>query len=276
MFQSLFAGVPDRPQRTPALETRLKNELSYILQAPYWKSALKLLADLDALTCLHPSLKLNQALWRQLRLVDRYSSVVHRHSSFVSCPSSFVIRHSSLDEQLGHDREQTTDNKDQGTKDKGQRTMLLLETLIAYLADPYRSIVAHNLQCSLETIERLEGLQQRQMTIVQELQRCDRPSQVVQRLMPYDIATLVLVGIRSSRPVRKLIWRYLSHWSHIKPPLDGNDLRALGYRPGRQFRQMLDDLVVAVLDGTIVATTAAEKRQQAEQFLKAHYPPPIP
>jgi len=81
------------------------------------------------------------------------------------------------------------------------------------------------------------------------------------------------VGVRSDRSVRKLIWRYLSQWSHVTPPIDGNDLKALGYKPGKQFRRMLEDLVVAMLDGAIVPSSPAEQRQQAEQFLKTRYPP---
>ncbi|NJS13054.1 MAG: CBS domain-containing protein, partial [Microcoleus sp. CSU_2_2] len=74
---ALESGIYYRIQgengRVPALETRLKSELKYILQAPYWKVALQMLGDLQALRCIHPSLELNRELWRQLRLLDRFS-----------------------------------------------------------------------------------------------------------------------------------------------------------------------------------------------------------
>uniref|UniRef100_UPI001D142B56 CBS domain-containing protein n=1 Tax=Microcoleus sp. LEGE 07076 TaxID=915322 RepID=UPI001D142B56 len=72
---ALESGIYYRIQcengRAPALETRLKSELKYILQSPYWKVALQMLGDLQALRCIHPTLELDRQLWRQLCLLDR-------------------------------------------------------------------------------------------------------------------------------------------------------------------------------------------------------------
>ncbi len=72
---ALESGIYYRIQgengRAPALETRLKSELKYILQAPYWQVALQMLGDLQALRCIHPTLDLDRELWRRLRLLDR-------------------------------------------------------------------------------------------------------------------------------------------------------------------------------------------------------------
>ncbi|RMF20746.1 MAG: CBS domain-containing protein, partial [Cyanobacteria bacterium J083] len=59
-------------QAAPALTTRLRAELKYILEANYWKSALKLLADLGALQCVHPALELTPQLWWQIRYLSRW------------------------------------------------------------------------------------------------------------------------------------------------------------------------------------------------------------
>lgn len=48
--------------------------------------------------------------------------------------------------------------------------------------------------------------------------------------------------------------------------MNGNDLRTLGYKPGPQFRQMLDDLLAATLDGVVSDDFGAE------EFLVKHYP----
>ncbi len=73
---ALASGIYDRIQgengRAPALETRLKSELKYILQAPYWQVALQMLGDLQALRCIHPTLDLDKSLWHQLRLLERF------------------------------------------------------------------------------------------------------------------------------------------------------------------------------------------------------------
>ncbi|MCS6814790.1 MAG: hypothetical protein NZ772_14645 [Cyanobacteria bacterium] len=238
MFAPLFSGKGDRRQ-WPALGSRLKNELKYILKSPNWQSALKLLADLDALTCLHPTLKLTPRLWHRLRLIHRCFLIASRHSPSISTSVTYWE--------------------------------YLLETLIADLEPQYRSIVARNLQCSLESCDRLDRLEHYQQEITDGLKQCDRPSQVVHLLKPYNTATLVIVGVYSDQSVRKQIWRYLSYWRFITSPLDGSDLQALGYQPGKQFRQMLEELVVAVLDGTINADSPEEQRHQAEQFLSARY-----
>jgi len=53
---------------------RLKTELTYILRASYWFAALKKLADLDALRCIHPGLKLTDLLENQLNMLEETAS----------------------------------------------------------------------------------------------------------------------------------------------------------------------------------------------------------
>ncbi len=61
---AINSGIYDRTaqenSKTPALQTRLKAELKYILEAPYWKSALQLLDNLGALQCIHVTLKFDE------------------------------------------------------------------------------------------------------------------------------------------------------------------------------------------------------------------------
>ncbi|MFM5899662.1 MAG: CBS domain-containing protein, partial [Dolichospermum sp.] len=70
---AINSGVYNRTSqensKTPALQTRLKTELKYILAATYWQSALELLNNLGALQCIHPTLKLDRELNRQLNLL---------------------------------------------------------------------------------------------------------------------------------------------------------------------------------------------------------------
>ncbi|MBD1923840.1 CBS domain-containing protein [Microcoleus sp. FACHB-831] len=213
----------------PALTTRLKTELKYILQAPYWKPALLLLANLGALKCLHPSLELDQRLWRQVRLV------------------SLWLRRFDRQETLIH-------------------WQMRLEVLIAYLVSEYRAKVAANLQLPDDSIKRLQNLEQDRANVVESMPSCQRPSQVVQLLKRYELPTLILIAVQNPRPIRRKIWQYLTKWANIQPLLNGNDLKALGYQPGRQFKQMLDDLLAATLDGEV------SDRADAENFLAKRYP----
>lgn len=230
---AIASGIYDRTQidqeRTPALQTRLKRELKYILEAPYWKIALRQLADLDALKCLHPQLVLDQTLWWQLRLTDRWLA-----------------------------RFDPT-----GTLDHWQ---VLLEVMLAALPVLDRGKVATGLQLPADSSDRLAHLAEIETTVAAQLKESDRPSQIVRLLSAYSLATLTLVGIRSSRPQRKLIWHYLTHWSTVKPPVSGNDLRRLGYQPGKQFKQILEVLLTATLDGEL------HDRADAEAFVIKNFP----
>jgi tRNA nucleotidyltransferase (CCA-adding enzyme) len=85
----------------------------------------------------------------------------------------------------------------------------------------------------------------------------------VQLLKPYDSWLLVLIAVRSERSTqssspRRKIWQYLTHWLAVKPPLDGNDLKALGYKPGPQFKAILEALIAATLDGRLSNCAEAE------------------
>ncbi len=219
----------DQNRRVPALETRLKSELKYILQSPYWKRSLQLLGELKALRCIHPTLELSPQLWRQIRSVDR-------------CLQRF----------------------------DPQRTLnyweVRLEVLVAYLSPEYREKVAQNLQLQVGTIERLNSLELAKNQILENIYKLEKNSQFFWLFKPYSLSTLILIAVQSPREVRKRIWQYLTQWRDIKPPLNGHNLQAMGYKPSHQFKQILDNLLTLTLDGEI------GDRPSAEAFLKRNYP----
>ena len=51
-----YAQMQQQVRQVPALQSRLKNELKYILEAHYWQPALRLLDQLRALRCIHSDL----------------------------------------------------------------------------------------------------------------------------------------------------------------------------------------------------------------------------
>ncbi|MDF2388176.1 CBS domain-containing protein [Nostoc ellipsosporum NOK] len=230
---AINSGVYDRTtqenSRTPALQTRLKAELKNILEAPYWKSALQLLDNLGALQCIHPTLKLDEELLRQLRLLER-------------CLQRFDSQQTFIHWQIR------------------------LEVLIAHLAPEYRAKVAQNLQMQEDSIARLKNLAPSLSQVMTSLPSYQRPSQVVQLLRQYDFPMLIIIALVSPRSLRRQIWQYLTIWANVQPILNGNDLKILGYKPGPQYRQILDDLLAATLDGVI------KNKTEAEEFLAKHYP----
>jgi tRNA nucleotidyltransferase (CCA-adding enzyme) len=223
---AINSGIYDRTaqenNRTPALQTRLKAELKYILQTPYWKEALKLLEKLGALKCIHHSLKLDDELLRQLRLLER---CLRRFDP----QQNLTIIH----------------------------WQMRLDTIIAYLAPQYRGKVARNLQLPEDSIARLENLAD-STRVIESLSNCQRPSQLVHLLKQYDLPTLILIAIRQQREMRQKIWHYFTFLRHIQPILNGNDLKKLGYKPSPNFKKMLDDLLAGTLDGTLQNRYEAE------------------
>ncbi|WP_066381334.1 CBS domain-containing protein [Anabaena sp. CA = ATCC 33047] len=229
---AINSGVYDRTaqtnSKTPALQTRLKAELKHILEAPYWQPALQLLDNLGALQCIHPTLKLDYQLIRQLRLLQR-------------CLHKFDPAQTFTPWQMR------------------------LEVLIAHLAPKYRHKVAKNLQLQDDSIKRLQNLATAETEVITSLPECERPSQIVQLLRKYDLEMLILIALHSQRKIRQQIWHYLTTLAHVHPIINGNDLKKLGYKPGPQYRQMLDDLLAATLDGVI------KNQAEAEAFLAQHY-----
>jgi tRNA nucleotidyltransferase (CCA-adding enzyme) len=223
---AINSGVYERTARenskTPALQTRLKAELKLILEAVYWQSALELLDKLDALKCIHPTLKLDKELLRQLRLLER-------------CLRRF-------------DNEQTLIH-----------WQMRLEALIASLAPEYAIQVAANLQFPDDSIKRLSSLVKVELEIVSALSIPQSHSQIVLLLRRYDLPMLILVAVRNSRLIRHQIWHYFTVLRHIQPLLNGNDLKKLGYKPSPQFKQILDDLLAVTLDGIIQDKNSAEE-----------------
>jgi tRNA nucleotidyltransferase (CCA-adding enzyme) len=238
---AIASGVYDRIQlelsRAPALQTRLKTELKYILQAPYWQSALKQLADLDALHCIHPALMLDRELWRQLRLlaqVLRYLPTPQPSDAFAAIPPPWQLR---------------------------------LELMIASLMPDQRVQIAQNLQLPDDSIQNLQHLAEDESIIRSALLSHPTPSQITTRLAPYSIPTLIYALVRcDNRHIRQLIWCYLTQWLYVASPLDGNDLRQSGYKPGPQFKTILSALRAAYLDGHIT------DRVSALAFLAKQFP----
>jgi tRNA nucleotidyltransferase (CCA-adding enzyme) len=264
---ALESGIYYRIQgengRAPALETRLKSELKYILQAPYWQVALQMLGDLQALRCIHPTLDLDRDLWRRLRLLDRCLNGRKFGNGFRNGFNGFnglmlkeaTIANSQL--PITNYRFPVINIPD---------WLMRLEVLIAYLAPEYRVKVAANLQLPADSIKRLEVLEAGNQELAKGLLKCNLPSQLVFLLRNYELPLLIAIALQSPRSARRQIWQYLTRWANVEPPLNGNDLKALGYKPGPGFKRMLDDLLAARLDGDL------GDRASAISFLAQRYP----
>ncbi len=66
-----------------------------------------------------------------------------------------------------------------------------------------------------------------------------------------DEARLVLRVACDDWLVRQRLDTYQRRWQHVQPLLDGDDLRRMGLPPGRIYRQILEQLRAARLDGEV-------------------------
>jgi tRNA nucleotidyltransferase (CCA-adding enzyme) len=242
---AIASGIYERTQakteRTPSLQSRLKGELKAIFQLALHppqqfpgEAALRHLAHLGALVCIDVNLHSDDALWQELSLAWQWYQQFHSESP--------------------------------GLKD----WEFLTEVLLAHLPTANRLEVATRLHLSLPSQNRLQALAIAQTEIRDHLSQQALPSQVVRCLERYDRLLLLLIAPRLTAAIRAVIWQYLQDWAKVSPPLDGNDLQQLGYRPGRKFKIMLEQLRLATLDGLI------SDRPQAVAYLQHHYPLPSP
>jgi tRNA nucleotidyltransferase (CCA-adding enzyme) len=231
---AINSGIYERTaklnSKTPALQTRLKAELKLILTADYWEATLVLLNDLGALKCIHPQLQFNHELLHKLRFLQR-------------CIQRFDFNQKY---HLVH-------------------WQIKLEMMIAELKLEYRLAVATNFQMPDESIQRLSNLDDTQSQITSFLSTSRSDSEIFKLLKKYDLISLILIGTGTTHLIRRKIWRYLTILQHVEAPLNGNDLKKLGYKPSPQFKQILDSLLFAKLDGKI------RDFQSAKKYLTEHY-----
>jgi tRNA nucleotidyltransferase (CCA-adding enzyme) len=225
----IYTQMQRQVQQVPALQSRLKNELKYILEAHYWQPALGLLDKLRALRCIDSDLAMTPRLWQQLRRITRW---VERFSWQHHCPP-WQIR---------------------------------LETLLATLPNPRRCNIAASLQLTESSIARLRRLDSLEHQWLDQLSLDLPPSRIYQRLSPVDLPSLLLISTRHPKRLGPVIWRYLTHWAELEPLMNGHQLKAMGYRPGPQFRTILETVFNAQLDGKLVTL------EQAKQVVLERFP----
>ena len=228
----IYPQVQASYEKTPALQTRLKAELKYMLSTAQWEAALNEISRLGALACLHSSLQMTPTLWQQLRRMSRWLD-------------KFNVNYLS---------------------DVPTQWLMLLELLIAQLAPPLRDRLATDLDLSAQSQHRLKHLHLWEADLIAQMPMASKPSQIYRLLKPYEQSDLLLVGDRHPYTLGPQIWQYIVQLSHQSPLINGSTLKKLGYKPGPQFKQILTAVHYLMLDLEI--TTA----QAAEDHVLAHYP----
>jgi tRNA nucleotidyltransferase (CCA-adding enzyme) len=86
-----------------------------------------------------------------------------------------------------------------------------------------------------------------------------KPSEVYHLLSGLSDETLLILMAKSKgETVKRQVSAFLTTYQHVKPILTGSDLKAMGLKPGPKFKQILDRLLDARLNGEV--KTEAEER----------------
>lgn len=85
-----------------------------------------------------------------------------------------------------------------------------------------------------------------------QLAQCQKPSEVYRALEGYPRLVLLVayVAAEDSR-VRQLIHQYVHEWAGVRAGVTGHELRQMGVPPGPVYREVLNELLYARLDGRI-------------------------
>jgi tRNA nucleotidyltransferase (CCA-adding enzyme) len=79
-----------------------------------------------------------------------------------------------------------------------------------------------------------------------------RPSQIVSRLDGFSPAVIYCLQILSTRKDQKeILHQYAAIWRKQNPTINGHDLERMGVPPGAIYRDILNQLRTAWLDGII-------------------------
>jgi tRNA nucleotidyltransferase (CCA-adding enzyme) len=80
-----------------------------------------------------------------------------------------------------------------------------------------------------------------------------------------DETLLLLMAAGKSEVVKRQVSAYLTTSQHVKPSLTGQDLKAMGLKPGPLFKQILNQLLDARLNGEV--SSEAEERKLVNQIV---------
>ena len=219
----IYAQMRTDSRKTPALQSRLKAELAYLLQTKTWEASLQEITRLGAWACLDSDLDITPLLWRQLRRMDRW--LARFGASFDSQP----------------------------------RWLMLLELLLLQLPPSRAASVANYLNLEAASQRRLENLPLWEARLIEQLAQFQRPSHIYALLKRYDMCELLLMSDRHPFTLGPHIWQYIVRLSQVVSPIDGATLKRLGLQPGPQFREILTKIHYLTLDGELTTTQAAEQ-----------------
>lgn len=199
---------------------RLRRELELILQEPRPVQAIEAMARYDELRFIHPRLTFTEEVKDSLRRLE----------------SDCAFFQDSI------------------AQPAGLRWRIYLGALIWFLSpSALREVgrkfnLAQNFLRQLRTAQAGESELSALLTDPREIS----PSRIYQSLRPYQPEILLILLSRISSPrARDRVRRYLITWSKTRTKIGGKELKKLGAEPGPLFKDILEKILLAELDGRV-------------------------
>jgi len=220
---------------------RIRHELELIFDEPEPERGLCRLEELGVLAYIHPSLHCDR--W----LRARYRTIREEFRPGIG--------------QAEARRSETQRTEASRVEAQGETWGLIPEDLsflhlavLAYRLDgPELEELASRLKVKRDDTEELCLLPDLKEALSQ-LGKARRPSAIYRLLKPYPARVLAVAWIAAdNKRLRERLRRYQSEWRRVEAALTGDDLRAMGLRPGPLFRDLLGALREARLDGKVRA-----------------------
>jgi len=218
---------------------RLTTELQLILQEARPLAILQRLDQLGVLAAIHPRLTLGPAMEQRFK---RAGEVLTWYGLLYQEPSatSWIVYFLTL---------------------LGDRTSAEARTILRRLNPPSRTAATVS-----RDLARLRTLS-RQFQQGRDL----LPSRVYRWLIDTSLESILALMARMERAeVRKVIGDFLTTRRQVRPILRGDDLRALGIRPGPIYRDILNSLLYARLDGHV------QSRDDELRFVRRRFAKVLP
>ena len=215
--------------------TRLVNELMLLFSEEEPSRTVARLAELDLLRFIHPSLKASPG---SVGIIKRVEDAVKWYRLlYLERPVEPWLAHmmALLDELTGK---------------------AMAETL-KRLAVPERQAEAIRVGHAVSD------------AILRRLGKQPPPSaaELYHLFSPVAVETLLLLMAKAkSDSIKRHVSAYLTTHQHVKPILTGDDLKAMGLKPGPQFKKILDALLDARLNGEV--ETETDERALVSQIAK--------
>jgi len=239
---------------------RLRHELELILDERAPAMAIRRLAELGVLRRLEPGLDYDEWLGQKIQQAVRWSAAAGAHpalpagSAQPALPPVEAARDDQPDEARGA-APVTVGQKD-----------LLLALLTYRLTKVQLDRFLNRLRFSLDVgkhLREVHGLH----ALAWRLERPTlKPSRIYQLLHAYSPRAILAFSVALDSPVaRDNVMLYLDRLRWVRPTIRGEFLKSQGVEPGPIYRQILDRLLYARLDGKI--RTASEEEAMARVLL---------